>query len=200
MCGATACGKLAEVGVVWGLAAWLAGSCESEAGAGRCCEMVDRPARREMRSARSASRLFCDACWWCWLPRWLVVARAWPRLPSLMAVVERADSEVVVEVGVPLEARREAKSMSERCAAIPEQKGGREIVVWFGKYGSRHFRGSVWRRRRRREADEGGMGLRHGVVGWRILFVCVCLSLFFFSVFPSLSNRQIDWMDIDVVE
>lgn len=55
-----------------------------------------------MRSARSASRLFCEACWW-WPPRWLVVAKAWPRLPSLMAVVERAEREVVVEVGVPLD-------------------------------------------------------------------------------------------------
>ena len=63
-----------------------------------------RPARREMRSARSASRVLVEEVedveevwWWC---GW---GGACPRWPSLMAVVERADREVVVELGVPLE-------------------------------------------------------------------------------------------------
>jgi hypothetical protein len=52
-----------------------------------------------MRSARSASSDVVDGLW-AWLrPRaW----RWWPRWPSLVAVVERVDSEVVVDVGVPL--------------------------------------------------------------------------------------------------
>lgn len=125
--GATAGGKVTDVGVVWGLAPLLAGGWEREAGPGRCWEMVDRPARREMRSARSASRLFCEACWWWPPPRWLVVARAWPRLPSLMAVVDRAEREVVVDVGVPLEGRvkRERRARQEteerRLTGLPRE-------------------------------------------------------------------------------
>ena len=38
-------------------------------------------------------------CWWCEL----AVGWAEPRCPSLMAVVERAERDVVVELGVPLE-------------------------------------------------------------------------------------------------
>jgi hypothetical protein len=65
-------------------------------------ETRSRPARREMRSARSASRLLVEGlCEW---PRPLKPGSgwAWPRWPSLMAVVERAESDVVVLVGVPL--------------------------------------------------------------------------------------------------
>ncbi len=66
-------------------------------------ETEDRPAKREMRSARSASReLVLGFEWW---PRpW--GGGAWPRWPSLIAVVDRAEREVVVLVGVPLEGRR----------------------------------------------------------------------------------------------
>lgn len=53
-----------------------------------------------MRSARSASRLVREElCWW---PRSKGPWGKWPRWPSLMAVVERAEREVVVLVGVPL--------------------------------------------------------------------------------------------------
>lgn len=48
-----------------------------------------------MRSARSASRV-CGVC------GGLLWAGRWPLWPSFMAVVERAESEVVVLVGVPL--------------------------------------------------------------------------------------------------
>lgn len=64
--------------------------------------MVTRssPARREIRSARCASRVLLErVCWWCEL----AVGWAEPRCPSLMAVVERAERDVVVELGVPLE-------------------------------------------------------------------------------------------------
>lgn len=60
----------------------------------RSVETLDRPVSRLIRSARSASRLLTEGL--CWCPR-----RA-PRWPSLMAVVERAEREVVVLVGVPL--------------------------------------------------------------------------------------------------
>lgn len=56
------CGKPVEVGVVWGLLLLLAGGCEPALGGERSCETEDRPARREMRSARSASRLPREAC------------------------------------------------------------------------------------------------------------------------------------------
>jgi hypothetical protein len=64
---------------------------------GRTVVTRSRPARREMRSARSASRVFVETrCWWpadgITLPRW----------PSLIAVVERAERDVVAEFGVPL--------------------------------------------------------------------------------------------------
>lgn len=70
-----------------------------------CARAVDtrsRPARREIRSARSASRVLDDGVWW-----WLLGLELWwgkeaPRWPSLMAIVERAESEVVAELGVPL--------------------------------------------------------------------------------------------------
>lgn len=63
-------------------------------------ETRSSPARREIRSARSASRVLLDGVWWWWPP----VPWGWevPRWPSLIAVVERAESEVVVEFGVPL--------------------------------------------------------------------------------------------------
>src|SRR3954470_19262934 len=61
-------------------------------------EREESPVRRDMRSARSASGLLVEGLeWW---PRW--GGRAAPRWPSLMAVVERAEREVVVLVGVPL--------------------------------------------------------------------------------------------------
>ena len=49
-----------------------------------------------MRSARSASRV--RGVW-----GGSVCGGRWPLWPSLMAVVERAESEVVVLVGVPLQ-------------------------------------------------------------------------------------------------
>lgn len=52
-----------------------------------------------MRSARSASRLLVERL--CWCPRWWGPFGC-PRCPSLIAVVERADREVAVLVGVPL--------------------------------------------------------------------------------------------------
>jgi hypothetical protein len=67
----------------------------------RSVETVESPAKRLMRSARSASRLLVEG-WWLW-PRWVVPGRFCPRWPSLMAMVERAESEVVVLVGVPLD-------------------------------------------------------------------------------------------------
>lgn len=59
-----------------------------------------RPASRDMRSARSASRVWPSeevgvvlAPWWCGrCPRW----------PSLIATVLSSDMEVVAELGVPL--------------------------------------------------------------------------------------------------
>lgn len=88
-----------DVGVVWGdmdeARPVLVGVC-----GGRSVDTRSRPARREMRSARSASRLVADGlCWW---PRLNRPPCKWPRWPSLMAVVDRADSDVVVLVGVPL--------------------------------------------------------------------------------------------------
>ncbi len=60
-----------------------------------------------MRSARSASRLLVERL--CWCPRengpWWV----WPRWPSLMAMVERAEMDVVVLVGVPLYCARSVR-------------------------------------------------------------------------------------------
>ena len=68
-----------------------------------------RPARREIRSARSASRVVVEAAeeWECgeeeecawWECGWGL----WPLWPSLMAVVERFDIEVMPELGVPLQ-------------------------------------------------------------------------------------------------
>jgi hypothetical protein len=57
-----------------------------------------------MRSARSASRVVveeveADEDWWAW-PR--ECGKGAPWWPSLMAVVERAEREVVPELGVPL--------------------------------------------------------------------------------------------------
>lgn len=104
--GATArvlfCGKPADVGVVCGLLLLFAAGCEPTLGGERSCDTLERPARREMRSARSASRLPSEAFGW-WPARWFDEGR-WPRWPSLIAVVDRAEREVVVEVGVPLEA------------------------------------------------------------------------------------------------
>lgn len=56
-----------------------------------------------MRSARSASRVVVEEVeaeedWWACRP-W---ANGWPWWPSLMAVVDSADNEVVPELGVPL--------------------------------------------------------------------------------------------------
>lgn len=65
---------------------------------GRTVETRSRPARREIRSARSASRVLLDGVWWWPWPEW---GKEDPRWPSLMAVVDRAESEVVVELGVP---------------------------------------------------------------------------------------------------
>ena len=70
---------------------------------GRMVATRSRPASREMRSARSASRVLVEelelvdevCVWW-------VCGGAWPLWPSLMAVVDRADREVVPELGVPL--------------------------------------------------------------------------------------------------
>lgn len=98
------CGKMADVGVVWGLLLLRTGAAEPALGGERSWLTLDRPARREILSARSASRLPWEAC--CWWPGWWVVAVACPRWPSLIAVVERAEREVVVEVGVPLEVIR----------------------------------------------------------------------------------------------
>jgi hypothetical protein len=55
-----------------------------------------------MRSARSASRVVAEEVedWWAW-PRWW--GKGVPWWPSLMAVVERAEREVVPELGVPLD-------------------------------------------------------------------------------------------------
>ena len=55
-----------------------------------------------MRSARSASSVFVEELeeaeeWWVW-----PCGKACPWWPSLMAVVDRADKEVVPEFGVPL--------------------------------------------------------------------------------------------------
>lgn len=90
------CGrKPDEVGVVWALPVWsllLLGALPGR-------DTDERPASREMRSARSASRLLVLGLEWCPRP---CGGRLWPRWPSLMAVVERAEREVVVLVGVPL--------------------------------------------------------------------------------------------------
>jgi hypothetical protein len=56
-----------------------------------------------MRSARSASRVVVEEVeaeedWWACRP-W---GNGWPWWPSLMAVVDSAESEVVPELGVPL--------------------------------------------------------------------------------------------------
>jgi hypothetical protein len=64
---------------------------------GRAVETRSRPARREMRSARSASRVFEEEWWW---PP--VCGNDAPRWPSLIAIVDRAEMEVVAEFGVPL--------------------------------------------------------------------------------------------------
>jgi hypothetical protein len=57
------------------------------------------PARREILSARSASRVLLEELWrWPW-PVW---GKPVPRWPSLIAVVERVEREVVPELGVPL--------------------------------------------------------------------------------------------------
>lgn len=96
-------GKPVEVGVVCGEReeAPPGPALPGALGGARRVETRSRPARREMRSARSASRLVAEGlCWW---PRPGFAGGRWPRWPSLMAVVDRADSEVVVLVGVPLE-------------------------------------------------------------------------------------------------
>ena len=92
-------GKPVEVGVVCGESALLWLAKPPPARGPRKVDTVERPASRLMRSARSASRLLVERlCWW---PRWPKCG-PWPRWPSLMAVVDSADSEVVVLVGVPL--------------------------------------------------------------------------------------------------
>jgi hypothetical protein len=61
--------------------------------------MDDKPAKRAMRSARSASREDVEGlCWW---PGIWEAPVGCPRWPSLIATVERAEREVVVLVGVP---------------------------------------------------------------------------------------------------
>lgn len=60
------CGKTAEVGVVWGLLLLRAGAAEPALGGDLSWLTLDRPARREILSARSASRLPWEAC--CWWP------------------------------------------------------------------------------------------------------------------------------------
>lgn len=60
-------------------------------------ETRSRPARKEIRSARSRSASLEEG-----VLRWPEWGKAEPRWPSLMAVVERAEREVVVEPGVPL--------------------------------------------------------------------------------------------------
>lgn len=93
---------MVEVGVVCGERddapppAPLLGAC----GGARSVETRSRPARREMRSARSASRLVSEEL--CWCPRSSGPWGKCPRWPSFMAVVDRALSDVVVLFGVPL--------------------------------------------------------------------------------------------------
>src|ERR1700761_4893588 len=61
-------------------------------GVGRDVATLSRPARREIRSARSASSVFAEAV----APR-----PPWPIAPSLIATTDNAEREVVVELGVP---------------------------------------------------------------------------------------------------
>lgn len=86
---------------MWEGGRWLAG----EAPPAREVATRSRPARREIRSARSASRVVveeveADELWWPWPWEWGKGAPVWP---SLMAVVESAEREVVPELGVPLD-------------------------------------------------------------------------------------------------
>lgn len=55
-----------------------------------------------MRSARSASRVLAEEVWWWPGPKPWWWGKEAPRWPSLMAMVERAEIEVVAELGVPL--------------------------------------------------------------------------------------------------
>ena len=58
---------------------------------------LSKPARRDMRSARSASRVLTEEFDVEEVPRACVWGGAWPRDPSLIAVVLKA------EFGVPLQ-------------------------------------------------------------------------------------------------
>lgn len=82
-----------------------------------------------------------EEAWWWW------GCGAWPRWPSLMAVVERVEREVVVELGVPL-------------------WGGGQLLVCgrggVGKESVRDVRGGYGVGGRRGEVDEGG-GRHHRV-------------------------------------
>lgn len=117
--------------------------CKEEDPGARAVATRSRPARREMRSARSASRfvlVYCE-CAGC-----VEDGRAVPRWPSLMAVVERTESEVVVLLGVPL-----------------YDNGQLAINAWSVVLQNiRHLRRSIWRRRRLRHIDENWS--RHGRV------------------------------------
>lgn len=135
------------MGVVWlcALAGWAAPACVGKRRA------EERPVRRLMRSARSASRELVERlCWW---PRW-----GWagcPRWPSLMAVVESAERDVVVLVGVPL---RWVRLLFSR--GIQRREGGER--------GLRHFGWGIGLGGRLREVDQGGMCwlMRHGGLRW----------------------------------
>lgn len=71
-----------------------------------------KPGRREIRSARSAASIEVweveegEGCTLdvklCWPGNGYACGWVEPRWPSFMATVERADMEVVVELGVPL--------------------------------------------------------------------------------------------------
>lgn len=105
----TLAGKPLEVGVVCG-EAWgdppPGPPPYAPCGAGpRWVETDDKPVRREMRSARSASRLLVVAFWGWPSRRWRWPESDCPRWPSFVAVVDRAEREVVVLVGVPLRVR-----------------------------------------------------------------------------------------------
>ena len=79
-----------------------------------------------MRSARSASRVLDEGVWW-WPPVW---GKEAPRWPSLMAIVDRAEREVVAEFGVPLLCIRclHMEGGAERLTELPlEFRGWREV-------------------------------------------------------------------------
>jgi hypothetical protein len=81
----------------------------------RTVDTRSRPASREIRSARSASRVFVDESEPVESARWCECGGPWPLPlnPSLMAVVERADREVVVELGVPLSGHKRSATSGQ---------------------------------------------------------------------------------------